>query len=172
MWYLLLQHPDQFEAVCKDDALWDAAFHETLRHSTPIGGQPRHNTYDIELHGVKIPAGSLINMVDFSANHDERIFENPETFDIFRDDLYSGKLLRSGYRKEGRCSHMAFGVGPHLCPGAWISHQEAVEGSRVLLEHLRNPRINVERMPKDIDGNKLAPIGLISTRQLWIDTDG
>ncbi len=172
MWYLLLQHPDQFEAVCKDDALWDAAFHETLRHSTPIGGQPRHNTYDIELHGVKIPAGSLINMVDFSANHDERIFEEPETFNIFRKDLYSGKLLRSGYRKEGRCSHMAFGVGPHLCPGAWISHQEAVEGSRVLLEHLKNPRINVERMPKDIDGKKLAPIGLISTRQLWIDTDG
>jgi pulcherriminic acid synthase len=171
MWYLLLQHEDQFRAVLADESLWDAAFHETLRHSTPIGGQPRHNTFDIEIHGVKIPAGSLVNMVDFSANHDERIFRDPEVFDIFRPDLYSGKLLRSGFRKEGRCSHMAFGVGPHLCPGAWISHQEAVVGSRILSKLLKNPRINAERMAKDIDGTRLKPIGLSSVSQLWIDYD-
>lgn len=169
MWYLLLQHPDQFAAVEGDAALWDAAFHETLRHSTSIGGQPRHNTFDVEMHGVRIPAGSLINMVDVSANHDDRIFDAPETFDIFRPDLYSGKLLRSGYRKEGRCSHMAFGVGPHLCPGAWISHQESVTGSQILLQHLKNVRINAERMPKDIDGVSLAPIGLGAIRALWLD---
>jgi cytochrome P450 len=112
-----------------------------------------------------------MQMVDFSANHDERIFENPETFNMFRDDLYSGKLLRSGYRKDGRCSHMAFGVGPHLCPGAWISHQEAVEGSRILSAQLNNPRINLDRQPKDIDGKSLAPIGLVSVRELYIDYD-
>lgn len=171
MWYLLLLHPDQLEAVLADDTLWDAAFHETLRHSTPIGGQPRHASFDIEMHGVRIPAGSLVNMVDFSANHDERIFENPETFDIFRRDLYSGKLLRSGFRRDGRHSHMAFGVGPHLCPGAWISHQEAAIGSKILGRHLKNPRINVDRMPKDIDGSTLRPMGLASVRELWIDCD-
>ncbi|MEM9622295.1 MAG: cytochrome P450 [Pseudomonadota bacterium] len=171
MWYLLLQHPDQFAAVQADDALWDKVFHETLRHSTPIGGQPRHNTFSTTLHGVTIPAGSLVQMVDFSANHDERIFKDPETFNIFRDDLYSGKLLRSGYNKEGRCSHMAFGVGPHLCPGAWISHQEAVEGSRVLLSRMPNPRIDMARMPKDIDGESLRPIGLQSVRDVWINYD-
>ncbi|MBH80145.1 MAG: hypothetical protein CMQ49_06520 [Gammaproteobacteria bacterium] len=170
MWYLLLQAPDQFAAVCADDELWDLAFHETLRHSSSIGGQPRHNSFDIEMHGVKIPAGSLMQMVDFSANHDERIFKDPETFDIFREDLYSGKILRSGFRKEGRCSHMAFGVGPHLCPGAWISHQEAVEGSKILQQRLKNPRINEERTPKDIDG-KFAPTGIISVRGLWLDYD-
>ncbi|MDX1580127.1 MAG: cytochrome P450, partial [Alphaproteobacteria bacterium] len=171
MWYLLLQHPDQFKAVCEDEALWDNAFHETLRHSTPIGGQPRHNSYDMEMHGVHIPAGSLVNMVDFSANHDERIFKDPETFDIFREDLYAGKLLRSGYRKEGKCSHMAFGVGPHLCPGAWISHQEAVVGSKVLNSKIKNPRINMDKQPKDIDGKRLAPIGLISVREVYLDYD-
>ncbi|MDH3644352.1 MAG: cytochrome P450, partial [Gammaproteobacteria bacterium] len=171
MWYLLLRHPDQFAKVQADEALWDNAFHETLRHSTPIGGQPRHNTFDIEMHGVAIPAGSLVNMVDFSANHDDRIFKDPEVFNIFREDLYAGKLLRSGYRKEGRCSHMAFGVGPHLCPGAWISHQEAVVGSKILDKRLKNPRIRVENMPKDIDGENLAPIGLISVRELWLDYD-
>ena len=171
MWYLLLQHPEQFARVQADATLWDAAFHETLRHSTSIGGQPRHNTFDIEMHGVRVPAGSLMNMVDVSANHDDRIFKDPERFDVFRPDLYTGKLLRSGYRKDGRFSHMAFGVGPHLCPGAWISHQESVTGSQILLQHLRNVRINVERMPKDIDGASLAPIGLGAIRELWLEYD-
>ena len=171
MWYLLLQHPEQFACVQREATMWDAAFHETLRHSTSIGGQPRHNTFAVELHGVRIPAGSLIHMVDVSANHDERIFKNPETFDIGRADLYSGKLLRSGYRTGGRCSHMAFGVGPHLCPGAWISHQESVTGSQILLEHMKRPRLNVARMPKDVDGVSLAPIGLGAISQLWIDYD-
>ena len=171
MWYLLLQHPDQFAAVQRDPTLWDAAFHETLRHSTSIGGQPRHNTYDLELHGITIPAGSLMHMVDVSANHDDRIFADPERFDICRPDLYSGKLLRSGYRSEGKCSHMAFGVGPHLCPGAWISHQESVTGSKILNAKMINPTINLDKMPKDIDGLSLAPIGLGSIRELWIDFD-
>lgn len=171
MWYLLLQNPDQFDAVMKDDELWNNAFHETLRHSSPIGGQPRHNSFDIVMHGEHVPAGSLMNMVDFSANHDERVFKEPEAFNIFRPDLYTGKILRSGYRKDGRASHMAFGVGPHLCPGAWISHQEAVIGSQVLARHLKNPRIHTGKMPKDIDGISLAPIGIMSVRELWIEYD-
>jgi cytochrome P450 len=171
MWYSLLLHPQQFAAVVADDALWDAAFHETLRHSNPIGGQPRHATFDVELHGVHIPAGSLIEMVNFSGSHDERTFKDPEIFDIFRDDLYSGKLLRSGYNKDGACSHMAFGVGPHMCPGAWISHQEATVGSRILVKHLKNARVNGAKMPKDIDGVSLAPIGINKLRDLWIDYD-
>jgi pulcherriminic acid synthase len=171
LWYLLLQHPDQFAAVSADESLWDAAFHETLRHSSSIGGQPRHNTYDVILHGVRIPAGSLCQMVDFSANHDDRIFKDPERFDIFRDDLYTGKLLRSGYDKDGRHSHMAFGVGPHLCPGAWISHQESVVGSKLLRQRLASVAIDVERMPKDIDGVSLAPIGLGAIRELWLTVE-
>lgn len=171
MWYLLLQHPEQFAAVRNDDALWDAAFHETLRHSTSIGGQPRHNTFDVEMHGVRVPAGSLMHMVDVSANHDDRVFADPERFDIFRPDLYTGKLLRSGYRQDGKASHMAFGVGPHLCPGAWISHQESVTGSRLLLERLGDVKIAADRMPTDIDGESLAPVGLGAIRALWLDVE-
>ena len=171
MWALLLRHPDQFSEVLKHEENWDKAFHETLRHSSSIGGQPRHNSFDIEMHGVKIPAGSLMQMVDFSANHDDRIFKDPEKFNIFREDLYSGKLLRSGYAKEGKCSHMAFGVGPHLCPGAWISHQEAVVGSKIMSKRMKNPKIREDLMPKDIDGKKPAPMGIISVRDLWLEFD-
>ena len=168
LWYLLLTHPEQFAALKNDDSLWDQAFHETLRHSTPIGGQPRHNTHDLSLHGVDIPAGSLINMVDFSANHDERIFSEPEAFNIFRDDLYSGKILRSGYAKEGRCSHMAFGVGPHLCPGAWISQQEAVEGSKALLAAMPDVALDLDKMQRDSISGEPRDIGISSIRELWL----
>lgn len=94
LWYLLLQHPHQLAAVRADPSLWDAAFHEALRHSSSIGGQPRHNSWDIELHGVQVPAGSLMRMVDFSANHDERVFADPERFDVVRPELYSGKIAQ------------------------------------------------------------------------------
>ncbi len=171
MWYLLLGHPDQADQVLADESHWDKVFHETLRHSTPIGGQPRHNSFDIEMHGQRIPAGSLMNMVDVSANHDDRVFEDPERFDVFRPDLYTGKLLRSGYSSQGRSSHMAFGVGPHLCPGAWIAHQEATIGSKILSRRLKNPRIRADKMPKDIDGIAMAPIGLGSVRELWLEYD-
>ena len=171
LWCLLLRHPDQFQAVLADEANWDRAFHEMLRHSSSIGGQPRHNSHDVVMHGVHIPAGSLMQMVDFSANHDERIFKNPETFNIFRSDLYSGKILRSGYSKDGRCSHMAFGVGPHLCPGAWISHQETVEGSKILAARMKNVRIREDLMPRDVDGERPGPMGIVSVRNLWLEFD-
>ncbi len=171
LWCLMLRHPDQFHAVLADPENWDRAFHEMLRHSSSIGGQPRHNTFDIEMHGVKIPAGSLMQMVDFSANHDERVFKDPESFNIFRDDLYTGKLLRSGFRKDGMCNHMAFGVGPHLCPGAWISHQETVGGSQILSKVMKNVCIREDLMPRDIDGVSPAPMGIVSVRALWLEFD-
>jgi pulcherriminic acid synthase len=111
-------------------------------------------------------------MVDFSANHDDRVFADPERFDIFRPDLHTGKIIRSGHHRDGRHSHMAFGVGPHLCPGAWISQQETVLGSRTLAAALRDRglavAIDTARMPTDIDGTSLAPIGLGAIRQLWL----
>ena len=58
-----------------------------------------------------------------------------------------------------------------MCPGAWISHQEAVIGSKILSRTMKNPRINRDRMPKDIDGVSLAPIGINKTRELWLDYD-
>ena len=66
---------------------------------------------------------------------------------------------------------MAFGIGPHLCPGAWISQQEGIIGSEILQPVLRNVRIAEDRMPKDIDDVSLAPIGLGSIRELWLTFD-
>ena len=173
MWRLLLEHPEQFKAVQEDPGLFDAAFHETLRHSAPVGGMSRSTNRDIVLHGVLIPAGSWVELVNFSANHDERVFADPETFNIFRPELYTGREVQRGYRRDGKCSHVGFGVGTHFCPGAWIAHQETVIGSRILLEHMRNPRLTPGKIANDVHGG-LEPIltdRLSQLSELWIDCD-
>lgn len=172
MWYLLMRHPEQLKALQKDDSLWGAAFHETLRCAVPAGGtQGRHANHDITLHGIDIPAGSLVYVINEAANHDDRRFSDPDTFNIFRDDLYTGKMLRSGFDAGGQCSHLTFGMNTHFCPGAWISEQESTACSQILIKHMKNPRINVDKMPKDFDGKSIAPIGISAIRELWIDYD-
>lgn len=173
MWRLLLEHPEQFEAVQEDPGLFDNAFHETLRHSAPVGGMSRSTNRDIVLHGVLIPAGSWVELVNFSANHDERVFADPDTFNIFRPELYTGREVQRGYRRDGKYSHVGFGVGTHFCPGAWIAHQETVIGSRILLEHMRNPRLTPGKIANDVHGG-LEPIltdRLSQLSELWIDCD-
>jgi len=66
---------------------------------------------------------------------------------------------------------MAFGVGPHLCPGAWISHQETVGGSQILSKVMKNVCIREDLMPRDIDGVSPAPMGIVSVRALWLEFD-
>ena len=173
MWRLLLEHPEQLRAVQEDPGLLDAAFHETLRHSSPVGGMARSTNRDVVLHGVLIPAGSWVELVNFSANHDERVFGDPEAFNIFRPELYTGREVQRGYRRDGRFSHVGFGVGTHFCPGAWIAHQETVMGSKILLEHLRNPRLTPGKIASDVHGG-LEPIftdRLSQLAELWIDCD-
>ena len=173
MWRLLLDHPEQFKAVQEDPGLFDAAFHETLRHSSPVGGMSRYANRDVSLHGVLIPAGSWVELVNYSANHDERVFSDPETFNIFRPELHTGREVQRGYRRDGKFSHVGFGVGTHFCPGAWIAHQEAVIGSRILLEHMKNPRLTPGKIANDVHGG-LEPIftdRLSQLSELWIDCD-
>ena len=173
MWRLLLEHPEQLKAVQEDPGLLDAAFHETLRHSSPVGGMARSTNRDVVLHGVLIPAGSWVELVNFSANRDERVFGDPEAFNILRPELYTGREVQRGYRRDGKFSHVGFGVGTHFCPGAWIAHQETVIGSRILLEHLSNPRLTPGRIASDVHGG-LEPIfadRLSQLDELWIDCD-
>ena len=173
MWRLLLEHPKQLKAVQEDPDLLDAAFHETLRHTAPVGGMSRSTNRDVVLHGFTIPAGAWVELVNFSANHDDRVFSEPEAFDIFRPELFKGKEVQRGHRVDGVFSHVGFGVGTHFCPGAWVAHQETVIGSRILLDVMKNPRLTPGKTALDIDGS-IEPIytdRLSQFTELWIDCD-
>ena len=152
LWWLLLNNPGEFAQVQADPELFDPAFTETMRCEGPVSAEPRIAMCDIEWHGQTIPAGSAVTLSMHSANHDERVFKDPETFDIDRPDLYFGRDLRGGHMEEGRASHVGFGLGKHFCVGYQLARTEAVVGSKLLLAAMGNPRIKEGQNPRMGEG--------------------
>jgi len=113
---LLADHPDQRAKLAQDPSRMPGAIEELLRFEPPSPVQARSVTHDVEHFGQVVPAGSVLLLLNASANHDERHFTEPDRFDIDRD--------------EGR--HLSFGHGLHLCLGAHLARLEA----RVTLEEL------------------------------------
>ena len=135
---VLAEHPDQRRAVVEERALLPNVIDETLRFEPTGHAIARYVTEDIEYYGTTVPAGSPILLSMASANRDPRRFENPDIYDIYRQDV----------------QHLTFGYGLHFCLG---SHLARLEG-RVALDELLN------RWPEwDVDyrGIKLAPTSTV-----------
>jgi cytochrome P450 len=112
----LTSHPGQLEKVFADPARPDDLvvpwIEETLRYDTSSQMVARHLLEDVELHGTVAPAGSKLLLVIGSANRDDRVFSDPDRYDIFRDKDEVGQLL-------------SFGGGRHFCLGANLARLEA-----------------------------------------------
>ena len=141
MWWNLLRDSGQYEAVRDDPALMDRVFTEMLRFDGSNHWQRRRAKVEVELRDRVLPVGATAWLALGSGNRDERVFANPDRFDIFRDDLWFGKELRTGYWRDGVASHLGFGQETHFCMGYALARQESVVASRILLEALRNPRL-------------------------------
>lgn len=113
----LLEHRDQWDALCADPALAPNAVEEVLRYSSSVIAWRREAVQDVVVGGVQIPAGSKILAVTGSANHDESVFPEPEKFDVARTNAKR---------------HFAFGTGRHLCLGAALARAEM----QIFLEEL------------------------------------
>ena len=113
---LLAEHPDQRRAMADHPELIPNAIEEILRYEPPSPVQARYVTRDAEHQGTNVPAGSVMVLLNASANRDERQFEDPDRLDIGR------KVKR----------HFSFGYGLHFCLGAHLARLEA----RVALEEL------------------------------------
>ena len=117
LWYQLLANPDQWEAVRKDPDLLDRAFTEMMRIHPPAGGQARRAINDVTMHGEVIPAGAYVQLSIYGGNRDERVFKDPDRFDVERSPN----------------DHVAFGgYGAHFCLGASLARLEL----RVMFEEL------------------------------------
>ncbi|WP_419847309.1 cytochrome P450 [Candidatus Poriferisocius sp.] len=99
---LFAQYPDQAAAIRANADLMPTAIPEVLRWTSIIRAMSRTATKTVELGGVTIKEGQLLNLIYPSANRDEAVFEDPFTFDIRRDPN----------------PHLAFGIGTHYCLGA------------------------------------------------------
>ncbi|MFN0096919.1 MAG: cytochrome P450 [Dehalococcoidia bacterium] len=141
MWWGLLRHPEQYVEVRRHPELMDRVFTEMLRYDGSNHWQRRRTTREIEVGGKVIPMGASVWLGLGSGNRDERVFKDPDEFNIFRDDLYFGKELRTGHWQDGVASHLGFGMETHFCLGYAMARQEAVIASTILMDVLKNPRI-------------------------------
>ncbi len=171
MWYhMLYTRPDQFEAVKADPELWSNVFSEMMRFDPVVHTQGRRVVNEVEVGGEIIPTGSSIMLSLGAGNRDERVFKDPDTFDIFRDDLHMGRELRSGRYGDGKAGHLGFGMGQHFCMGYAMARQEAVIGSKKLLEAMRNPRPKFATHA-GITAPTLGAGGFRAPEELWIEFD-
>lgn len=124
----LVAHPTQLEAVRADRALIPAAFAETLRFSPPVHMIMRQPAEDVELSGGVVEAGRTVTCLIGAANRDERRFDNPDVFDVLRDDLDHSRAFSAA------ADHLAFCLGRHFCVGALLSLFEIEVGVNDLLD--------------------------------------
>jgi cytochrome P450 len=105
----LMEHRDQEQLLRDDPSLVGSAVEEMLRYGNPLHYFRRTATADTEVDGVAIAAGDKVAMYYTSANRDERVFDQPDGFDI----------CRSPNR------HLSFGIAEHFCVGAHLARLEA-----------------------------------------------
>jgi cytochrome P450 len=123
----LLKNPEQLEAVRRDRSLIPAAIDEALRWDGPVTMNWRRTTGDLELGGTDIPAASVINIVQGSANRDETKFEEPDRYNI---------------RRERKHRHFGFATGPHVCIGQHLAKLEMERALTAILDRFPNLRLD------------------------------
>ncbi|MGQ4512818.1 cytochrome P450 [Streptomyces sp. DW26H14] len=131
----LLLHPDQLAAVRADRTLIPRAFAETLRHTPPVHMIMRQTAKDVEVSGGTIPAGATVTCLIGAANRDADRYRDPDTFDIFRDDLTTTTAFSAA------ADHLAFALGRHFCVGALLAKAEVETGVGLLLDAMPDARL-------------------------------
>jgi cytochrome P450 len=101
----LLDHPGAQADLRAHPELMPAAVEEMLRWWTPVMTFRRTATACCEVGGQRIAEGDKVVVSFASANRDETVFADPDTFDLRRQPN----------------QHLVFGHGPHFCLGAHLA---------------------------------------------------
>ncbi len=123
----LQEYPDQRALLEKDfDGHIKPAIEEFVRWATPVMTFRRTATQDTALRDIEITKGDWVVMMYSSGNRDERVFTDPNRFDITRNPN----------------PHVAFGGGgPHFCMGAFMAKMQLEAIFRELI--FRAPTLRV-----------------------------
>jgi cytochrome P450 len=135
--FLLVLHefPEQMEHLRADLESVPQAVEELMRFAqlgASGGGLPRITTEEVELGGVRIPAGEAVIPVLTVANRDPALIADPDRVDVTRPPT----------------THLAFGAGVHHCLGAQLARMELQEALRGLLG--RMPRLELATPPAEL----------------------
>jgi cytochrome P450 len=109
--YTLATSPQLYARVRADHRLVPNVVEESLRFDAPVQVLGRAVLADTEIEGFPLKEGDRIVFGLASANRDEHIHEDPDSFRLDRPRLRD---------------HVAFGYGPHICPGASLARLETV----------------------------------------------
>jgi cytochrome P450 len=132
----LLTHPDQLEAVRADRNLLPQAIEEGLRWEPPLLTIMRTATQDTSVCGVDLAAGTMIVVNMGAANHDDRRWEDADSFNILRPQT----------------AHIAFASGPHMCLGMHLARLETRVAINRIFDRLPNLRLDPDAEPPYITG--------------------
>ncbi|TCC33885.1 cytochrome P450 [Kribbella capetownensis] len=118
--HLMLRHPGLWERAT-DPREAEHIAEEALRFEAPHRGLMRVTTKPVTISGTDLPAGTPLLLMFASANRDEHVFPNADQFVVDRPNAKQ---------------HVAFGKGPHLCPGATMARYEIRTAARVAATRL------------------------------------
>ncbi|WP_299576956.1 cytochrome P450 [uncultured Williamsia sp.] len=116
---LLTTHRDQLEVLTASPDLWANAADEMLRLRSPVQMTARATVRPTEVGGTTLPADRLILLVLAGANRDPAVFDDPDRFDVTR---------------ENANKHHSFSGGRHFCLGAALARAETEVGLQTLFE--------------------------------------
>ncbi|MFL6240604.1 MAG: cytochrome P450 [Actinomycetes bacterium] len=145
--HALIENPDQWEKLKNNPDLLPSAADEIVRYVSPVMHFRRQATRDVEIGGQLIKKGEKVVIYYTSANRDESVFENPDTFDITRDPN----------------PHLGFGGGgPHFCLGRHLAKLEIEQLFRALIE--RVDRVELVSPPRRLRSNFINGIKEMQVR--------
>jgi len=123
---------------CVASPVWvPGAVAEALRFEPSVASVSRFALEDIELDGYVLNAGQFMTLSTMAAMRDEKVFEAPDTFDIFRTDRQRW--------------HLVFGGGAHRCLGEALARTELEEGLAALTARI--PPLQLSGEPPEIRGH-------------------
>ena len=153
----LLRHQDQWQQLVADHGKVPGAIEEMLRWTSPVKNMARTLMRDVEFHGTQLRKGEKMLLMFESANFDESVFDDPESFQIDRNPN----------------SHMAFGFGTHFCMGNQLARLELNTMLRKLLKRLPDLRLADEgplplRPANFVSGLEAMPVVFTPTKPVLV----
>ena len=136
---LLLENPEVLERVRNDRSLVSKAIDEAVRLEPVATFKVRQAAKDMEIRGVQIPKGAMVQCIVTSANRDEDAFEHGDVFDIDRRPKPS----------------FGFGFGPHMCIGQFVAKTELNCALNAILDLMPNIRLDPSKPAPEIIGAQL-----------------
>ena len=117
---LLAQNPGAWRQLKAEPERYLRTFcEEVVRLESPVQGLTRTATVDVELAGVHIPKGAVLDVRFAAGNRDGRHFTDPDSINL---------------QRRNAASHLGFSSGTHYCLGAPLARRELYWGFKAFID--------------------------------------